>query len=114
MHEISIAQGILDIVSKEREKHNFSKVTLIEIVCGKYNCLSEEHLTFCFELVAKTPCLEGVKIQVQRLSDKYKCRDCAKKFGEQKGAVLTCPACMSENVDNVLDNHIYLSKIEVE
>ncbi len=69
MHELSIIQGIIAIINKEKEKHNFSKVNFIEIVCGRFNCASEENLQFCYDALADEGYLNGAKIRLKRLDD---------------------------------------------
>ena len=72
MHEVSIVEGLIELVEKEKEKHHFSRVLEVQIVCGIYNCVSEENLEFCLKTVAKGTYLETAKITVNRLPDAFR------------------------------------------
>lgn len=70
MHELAIIQGIIEQIETEKKKNNFSKVNLIEIVCGKFNCASEDNLQFCLDAFAKGTYIEGAVLKLTRLEDK--------------------------------------------
>lgn len=114
MHEISIVEGVLKIIDREKEKHHFKKVLRIEITCGQYNCISEDNLNFCLETVTKSTYLEGAKFKIHRLPEGYRCLDCNTAFEKENGVALVCPGCHSGNTINVPNNEMYLSKLEVE
>lgn len=116
MHEVAIIEGLIDIIEKSHTKEKFKKVTLIEVVSGKYNCVSEESLTFCFEVASKNSYLEGAKLVLKRLSEKYRCVSCKKDILEEavNKDLLVCPYCASSNLIPSLNTEIYLGKLEVE
>ena len=114
MHEVSIVEGMLEILEEQRQKNNFKKVLRIEIVCGKYNCASEETLSFCFHnVISKDSYLSEAVIEVKRLPEKYGCGSCHKEFF-QETEVAKCPHCESSNIIPQLNSEIYLNQLEVE
>lgn len=86
MHELSIIEGIIHRIDVLRKEHNFLKVKEIVLKSGKYNCLSEQNLQFCFEAITGATYMEGARIKVNRPDDK----------------------------DAGLSNAVYLDKLEVE
>jgi len=114
MHELSLVQGIIDNMLDKKSKHKFLKVNTVEIICGKYNCVSEENLQFCFDVVTKSTGLAGAKLKVSRLDDKYKCINCGNEFKVQNDNSIFCVLCKSTEVIGYFDNGIYIYKMEVE
>jgi len=115
MHEISIVEGLIDLIEKQKEKHHFSRVLEIRIACGVYNCVSEENLDFCLKTVAQGTYLETAAIKVHRLPERWSCKACRQEFPKEvKGDDLCCPQCGSSNVVPLLNSEIYLDKLEVE
>ena len=114
MHEISIVEGVLEIIEKEKKKHNFNKVKLIEIVCGKHNCICEDNLNFCLETVANSTYIEGARFKIRRLPERHRCIECNREFEKQEAAGSICPYCRSENLMQLPNSEMYLSKLEVE
>ena len=115
MHEVSITQGIMEIIERERRKHDFTRVVLIEITCGRYNCVSEESLQFCFETSARSTCMEGASLKINRVPQLHVCLDCRQKFASDADAGdVLCPQCASPRTVCEPNNDLYLSRLEVE
>ena len=53
MHELTIAQNILNIINEELLVNNLSKVIKISIRIGKLTAIEPQSLKFCFEIIAK-------------------------------------------------------------
>lgn len=66
MHELSLVEGIIKNIEEQKIKYGFSKVKAVEIICGKYNCLSEDSLQFCFDVAVKTTYMEGARLKIKR------------------------------------------------
>lgn len=115
MHEVSIIEGMIDLVEKQRAIHHFKKVQEIHLACGIYNCVSEENLNFCLKTVAQGTCLEGVILKVHRLPERWRCPSCEMDFVvENKDVEACCPKCRSSSVLPLLNSEILLDKLEVE
>ncbi|MDF2928325.1 MAG: hypA [Anaerospora sp.] len=77
MHEMAIAQGILDIAVQEATLNGAETITRIKLRIGEMTGVQPEALTFCFEaLAAETPAeaaigsvktLSGRELQVEHL-----------------------------------------------
>ena len=115
MHEVSIVEGLIDLVEKQKTQHQFSRVLEIHIACGIYNCVSEETLNFCLKTVAEGTCLEAAVVKVNRLPERWSCKPCRSEFPrEKKDDDPHCPKCGSASVVPLLNSEIYLDKLEVE
>jgi hydrogenase nickel incorporation protein HypA/HybF len=115
MHEVSIVEGLISLVEKQKKLHQFSRVLEIQVACGTYNCVSEESLNFCFQTVAKGTYMENAVIKVHRLPENWSCTSCKSDFvREDKSADPVCTRCGSAQVIPRLNSEIYLDNLEVE
>lgn len=114
MHELFIIEGVIKTVEARREKHGFSRVRRVDLVCGKYSCLAEENLTFCFDAVTGGTFLEGARLTVTRLPGRFSCAGCGAEFGADDNRGEVCPSCGSRDVFPEIDQGVYISKIEVD
>ena len=112
MHEVSIVEGILENLNRQRNEHGLSKVMTIEITCGQYNCADEETLQFCYDTAVKGTWLSSARITIRRLAEQYRCRRCGNEFFLEDGQE-TCQ-CGSSEIVPQLNSDLYLSKLEVE
>ena len=113
MHELSIVQGLVSNIEHQKKKYNFDKVLAIHIMCGKYNCLSEGTIQFCYDLVTENSYMHGARITLLRLSKDYVCMQCRHEFNVAEGEA-RCPLCDAHELMNRNDNGIYIHKMEVE
>lgn len=67
MHEVGIAQEVLNAVFNELKEHDYSKVELIELAVGEFNMLSEESLQNAFDLVAVNTKAKGAELKVNQI-----------------------------------------------
>ena len=93
MHELSIAQNLLDIVSAQCLKDGFKEIESINIKVGKASGIMPDALSFAFDAIktdtiAKNACLNIAEIPVAG-----SCRDCNSVFTVEEEYVLCCPSC---------------------
>ena len=67
MHEIGIAQEVLDCVFAELNGQDYCKVEKIDLAVGEFNMLSEESLRNAFDLVAVNTKAKGALINVEQI-----------------------------------------------
>jgi hydrogenase nickel incorporation protein HypA/HybF len=62
MHEVAIAQGILDVVLDVAEGR---ETRTVRIRAGELQAISQESLQFCFELVAQDSPAAAARVEVE-------------------------------------------------
>lgn len=92
MHEMSIAQNILDIVREEMARHQVEKIEAINVVVGKLSAIVPSSLTFCYQVLTDHTDLAETALNVRVLPIGYACFDCGLRF-ESDEMVFTCPDC---------------------
>ena len=117
MHEMSIAQSILDIVAQELEKNGLKRLIRVKVKHGALTNTVPEALETCFmALTAKTP-MEDAIFEIEAIPAKYKCFSCGKEFTtEERGRLLIpCPSCGEDFGHTVLaGKELYIESIEAE
>jgi hydrogenase nickel incorporation protein HypA/HybF len=93
MHELSIAQSILDIVHEAvPDPGNRALLRVVKVRVGKLSGVMPEALEFCFDaLVAGTP-LVGAKLAIEHVPIRLECRDCG-VASTVEDLTLACPVC---------------------
>ena len=64
MHEVAIAQGILEVVLDVAEEHS---VKTVLVRAGELQALTQESLQFCFEMVAQDTPAAAARIDLELL-----------------------------------------------
>jgi hydrogenase nickel incorporation protein HypA/HybF len=113
MHEMSIAQSIIDIVEQEMARHGVSKVSVIRLVVGEFTAVVPQSLNFCFELITKDTPLEGVKVEMEQVPLTGRCTACGNEFPIQEYKFL-CPNCQSKEIETIAGKELFVKEIEAE
>ncbi len=113
MHEMSLAQNILDIALKTASAHQVNRVVRITIRAGQLRGIVPEQLKFCFGFVAKDSLAEGADLVVNTLPIQAACKKCQDTFFVKEYSFI-CPACESDQVDVVQGMELLVENIEVE
>lgn len=112
MHELSIAQEIINIV-KSSLPENYSRVKSVKLKVGKLSGILIDSLEFCFESIVTQTELDGAKLEVEEIPITIKCIDCnAESILDEP--IFQCPKCQSFNVQLVTGKELSISEIEIE
>ena len=75
MHELSIAQEIIENTIKSAQEHNTKKVESITLEVGKLLMLNPDQLKFGLEMLSKDTIAEDMKIEIKFIPAKIKCKN---------------------------------------
>ena len=93
MHEMSIAQSVLDIAFGEMEKRAASRVQKIKISIGEFSGVVKDALEFAFEvLTPQTPASEAM-IEIELVPLAAECPVCGPVPCHLNDLNLLCPTC---------------------
>jgi hydrogenase nickel incorporation protein HypA/HybF len=92
MHELSVAQSIVDYALTEVEKRNATKVGEISVEVGELMQVDTKVLLDALRMLMSGPKLEGCKVRIQVAAASFSCRRCSSEWGmdearSQLGAV---------------------------
>jgi hydrogenase nickel incorporation protein HypA/HybF len=113
MHELALAQSILDIVEQEMTRHGATRVTLIRLEVGEFTALVPESLAFCFEVITKGTPLEGVRLEMNSVPLTGRCRGCGEEF-QIREYNFSCPRCETKDIETIAGKELLIKEIEAE
>lgn len=113
MHEMSIAQSLLDIVQDEGRRHRLKKVSTIKLQVGAMAAVVSESLMFCFELLSQETIASGASLEIETVPVVARCSGCGELF-EVEDHVFLCPQCGQPTLDLVSGRELSVSSIEGE
>ncbi|MDR3568599.1 MAG: hydrogenase maturation nickel metallochaperone HypA [Syntrophobacteraceae bacterium] len=113
MHELSIAQSLLDIIVDESKNHRLGHVNLVRLRVGELAAVVSESLRFCFDLVSRDTVASGAIIEIETVAVTARCDKCDFSF-EIKDRVFECPRCAEPVFEMVGGRELYVMSIEGE
>ena len=93
MHEMSIAQSILDIAVGEMEKNASAGIRKIKISIGEFSGVVKEALEFAFEVLAPETPAARASFEIEVLPMTAECTECGKFECRLNDLNLLCPGC---------------------
>jgi len=113
MHEMGIANSILEGVATELRRHPGSRPTKVGVRIGEMAGVDPDALNFAFEALTLDTDLQGLKLDVEFRAPQARCRDCSREY-EIHNYELICPACHSPNGQCISGDELEFAYLEVE
>lgn len=113
MHELSIAQSILDVVSQHLPAGNSTIVKSIKVRVGILSSVLPDSLNFCFGAITKDTSFEKTQLIIRIVPVTIECKDC-KEIYERNEYIFLCPSCNKSNITVLGGNDLNVEEIEIE
>jgi hydrogenase nickel incorporation protein HypA/HybF len=113
MHEMSIAQSLIEIIEDEMEKHGASVLRSVRLHIGQMSAVVPDALSFCFQVITEGTALEGARLDMEVIPLKGFCRKCGSEF-EIEDYAFVCPICASTEIDSLAGQDLSIVEIEVD
>jgi hydrogenase nickel incorporation protein HypA/HybF len=97
MHELYLAESIIDIIKDYAARDGFQKVNSVYLSYGRLSCIEPKSLQFGFEVQAKGTAAEDAKLKFRILPAMIHCFSCEKDL-EIKNHSGICPSCGGNEV----------------
>jgi len=113
MHEMSLAEGVLQLIEDAAKREGFQRVTAVWLEIGQLAAVETEALRFCFDAVTRNSVAEGAKLEIVDLPGQGWCMKCCATvvMSEHMGA---CPQCGSHQVQVTGGSEMRVKELEVE
>lgn len=112
MHELSIAQSIMEIVEGHVPADHQGSVTSVKLKVGELSGVVVESLEFCFSAVTAGTRLEGAVLEIERVGLAARCHVCSSAFPVSDNAFV-CQACGSTDLTIISGRELQVSEIEI-
>jgi hydrogenase nickel incorporation protein HypA/HybF len=113
MHEMSLAEGVLQLVEDTARRENACRVKLVVLEIGRMSSVEPEAIKFCFEAVTHGSLAQGAALEIINVPGAGWCMLCAETvpMEELYGA---CPKCGSHQVQATGGTEMRVKEIEIE
>jgi hydrogenase nickel incorporation protein HypA/HybF len=112
MHEMSLAEGVLQLIEDAARQQEFSKVTTVWLEIGQLAGVEVEAMKFCFDVVTRDSIADGAKLEIIALPGTGWCMQCSMTLplSEVFGA---CPQCGSHQMQVTGGTEMRVKELEV-
>jgi hydrogenase nickel incorporation protein HypA/HybF len=113
MHEMSLAEGVLQLIEDARARQAFTRVLAVHLEVGALAGVEPEALRFCFDAVTRGSVAEGARLEIASAAGSGSCMGCgetvpmAELYGD-------CPRCGSAQVQVTGGTGLRVSELEVD
>lgn len=113
MHELGIAQDILDVVKQSVPQDQVSAVRWIRIRVGQLSGIVPDSLEFCFQAIVNDTAMQRAALAIEQVPTIFQCRKCSHRFQVSDWEYL-CQACESSDLEIVSGKELHIVEIELE
>lgn len=113
MHELGIAQSILDAALGEAKAAGGDHVHVVRLRLGRLAGVVAEALQFSFEVIREgTPAADAV-LEIEEVPVRLKCGSCGREFVLPEDLVFHCPGCGAGNAQLLSGREIEIGSLEI-
>lgn len=92
MHEMSLAEGVLQVLEDAARQQQFHKVVTVWLEIGQLSGVEPEAMKFCFDAVTRDSIAQGARLEIISLPGIGWCTACAVSV-PMSDALGECPHC---------------------
>lgn len=113
MHEMSIANSLLEALEKESPRFPQGKITKVGLRVGELSGVNRDALGFCWEALVHGTDWESLDLEIEYSPRRHRCRNCSKEFIVDAFDAV-CPQCGSAHSMFAGGDELDLVFLEVE
>jgi hydrogenase nickel incorporation protein HypA/HybF len=111
MHELGIAQDILNKALDTAHKEGAQKVTRVHVKVGEHTAVDVADFRFCFDALKAGTIASEAELAVET-APPAECRVCKTSFSPEADPS-ACPACGSSEVEIMTGRELYVDSVEL-
>lgn len=113
MHEMALAEGVLQIVEEAARREGFARVRAVLLEIGQLASVEPDAMRFCFDAVTRRSVAEGARLEIVATPGAAWCMKCSQPvtlaaLGE------ACPRCGSYQLQVTGGDAMRVKELEVE
>lgn len=112
MHELSVAEEIINIANQYIPTDNSSEVISVKVEIGKLSNILSDSLEFCFDALIGDTQLKGARLIITEMPVTIHCEDCGNTT-EIDNVLFQCTNCESTRVKLLSGNELKVTEIEI-
>jgi len=113
VHELGIAQSVLDAVTVELDSRPGSILKKVGMRIGELAAVDSESLRFSWECLTRETPFEGVALEIECRAWQRRCPRCGLVFAVSDFQTM-CPQCGTEETENEGGDELDVAYLELE
>ena len=113
MHEMSLNEGVLQILQDHAKSQGFERVKTVWLEIGELSGVEVEAMRFGFDVIMKDTLADGAKLEIIRVPGQAWCMPCEKNV-QVKQLFDACPDCGSYQLQVTGGDQMQIKELEVE
>lgn len=113
MHEMSLAEGVLQLVQETALRERALRVKRVVLEIGSLSSVEPDALKFCFEAVTLGSALQGAVLEIVLVPGAGWCLACAQAV-PMSALYTACPQCGSYQVQPTSGTEMRVREIEID
>ena len=113
MHEMSLAEGVLQLIEDAAVAQGFARVTTVCLEIGALSSVERESLAFCFDAVTRGGIAQGARLEVHDVPGSGWCMPCGQAVAI-RSLYDACPRCGGYQVQVTGGTEMRVKELEVE
>ena len=113
MHEMSLAEGVLQVIEDSARSNGFTQVKTVWLEIGELSGVEVEAMRFCFDAVVKGTLAEGARLEIMATEGQGRCLTCGQTVHIQL-RYDPCPLCGGYPVEPTGGLEMKVKELEVE
>ncbi|EAA9215676.1 hydrogenase maturation nickel metallochaperone HypA [Salmonella enterica] len=113
MHELALAQNIIELLEEQAVNHQFNQVKQVWLEIGVMACVEVPALHFGLDVAARHTIAENARFHITIAPAQGWCLSCNQPFTSQTSTP-SCPVCHSGMVQIDDSSRMRIREIEVE
>ena len=112
MHEMALAQSVLEIIEDCARREGFTRVSTVRLEIGRIAGVEPEAMRFCFDAVTRGSIAEAARLDIVEVTGSGWCLKCSAPI-EVDEPFGSCPRCGSHQVQVTGGTEMRVSELEV-
>jgi hydrogenase nickel incorporation protein HypA/HybF len=113
MHEMGIANSVLEAVRTEMGLHPGTYPCKVGVRIGEMAAIDQDALRFCFEAIILETDLGSLELGIEFCPRRHRCQVCGREF-RVRDYDSHCPQCASPETTCISGDELELAYLEVE
>ena len=113
MHELSIAESLIELVCEHARREGATRIRAIDLRLGELSGFRRA-LYFCFEAVARGTACEGARLTIEEVPLTLHCGHCDAVVRPRARYSFRCPTCGMPTSEVVTGREMQVVSIELE
>lgn len=113
MHEMGIAQGILEAVVEAAEQEGATRINEVRLSFGDLTEVQESALEFAWEVLRQDTMAADAGLVVERLTARSRCLLCGEEYAHDRYDY-SCPRCSSLAVELLQGRELRIDSIDID